>query len=576
MPAANGPLNAAVAALEAQPYPWFVPTYSIRLTDPAVYAALVATYGFGSPIIIGLSPDDAVTLTGAPLVSNSAYGPQQVRPEVYVHPDALNVLGVPITTAESGGTIFISYANALGRYDRVVWEWQCDVELDLPATDPTVTGKYEQQVVTWTGDGTSGRLIPTAFALDSGVVGVWICGGANGTSTTDANCFRHNQSSMGGTAVMGISGAPFSTQGIMTFTASGFTVTDGASSATFANTLNAQYVAVVLRDTTSDNHWLRVGTYKGWQGGSFGVLATHGSSAITYFSGVNFSPYFDGVTVQDAALNSYTFTYISPTSGSISPGYIPATANPVTLSFVSGPRVIAAPSAGTVKAIDLTHLWIWGQSVAYKSFEVPTDTSMTLISSASGAAPVSSMITALSSAQFSITDFVNANRSVNTFNVEYDYLALAADAALLAAAIFASFTGTGSGPPTVITGIGFTPGLVFGRQGGAVFSGGGVWRGSTHTGTHSTECSNIGSTNNLNTTGITALGAGTTSFDVVPAPVGDPYYGWAFLTGEVDIPAVPGAPYVPGVSGYVPNGGLLVGQGLGAGHTGPCGCSLLE
>jgi hypothetical protein len=49
----------AMAALKAQPYPWFLPAYSIRLTDFSVYTSLVQTYGFGSPVIIGLSPTAA-------------------------------------------------------------------------------------------------------------------------------------------------------------------------------------------------------------------------------------------------------------------------------------------------------------------------------------------------------------------------------------------------------------------------------------------------------------------------------------------------------------------------------------
>src|SRR5882672_4423277 len=260
--APNSALDAAVAALQAQPYPWFLPVYSIRLSDPAVYASIVATYGFGTPVIIGLSPTDAEVLTGLTISQDTSYAAQIVVPQIFVHPDAQNVLGTIVPLNVSGGTIFTSYATPFGRSDRVVWEWQCDVQLDpaVAYVAPT-TGRYEQEIVTWVGDNAAGRLIPTTFDLTVGVVAVWICGGV-GAGIKDVNCFRYR--GMSGTSIMGAGASPVTTYGIMSFTASGFTVTEGDFAGfPIANFLGNSYTAIVMRDTTGDNRYLRVGGYTG-------------------------------------------------------------------------------------------------------------------------------------------------------------------------------------------------------------------------------------------------------------------------------------------------------------------------
>ena len=252
----NGPLNAAIAALNAQPYPWFAPSYSIRLTDKTVYDSIVATYGFGTNIIMGLSPNDAATLTGVPIVTDPSFVSQHIRPEIFVHPDALNVLGVPVTLAESGGTIVISYAGPFGRFDRVVWSWQCEVTLDAAVVAPS--GGWDQEVLTYTGTGVDGRLVPTTFDLTVGVVAVWVF-----PQLSFIASYRHNDPAMLGT----IMSAPFSVVdtigGIKTFAAGGVTVADHAADALWCNELGEQYTAIVLRDSTSDNHYLKVGQYTG-------------------------------------------------------------------------------------------------------------------------------------------------------------------------------------------------------------------------------------------------------------------------------------------------------------------------
>lgn len=268
----NGPLNASIAALNAQPYPWFAPAFSVRLTDQAVYDSIVATYGFGTNIIMGLSPDAASALTGVAIVTDPSFVAQQIRPEIFVHPDALNVLGVPITLAESGGTIVISYASPFGRFDRVVWEWQCEVTFDAQA-DPAPVGAWSQVVLTYVGTGVDDDLVPTPFPLDVGVALVWVF-----PQLSRIASYRSNDPAMLGT-IMSPSTVD-TVGGIMSFTATGFTVKDHSANNVLVNELGKQYTAIVLSDTTSDNRYLRVGQYAGTSSAGSPV----GNSFVTGFN----------------------------------------------------------------------------------------------------------------------------------------------------------------------------------------------------------------------------------------------------------------------------------------------------
>lgn len=252
----NGPLNDAIAALNAQPYPWFAPAFSVRLTDQAVYDSIVATYGFGTNIIMGLSPDAASALTGVAIVTDPSFVAQQIRPEIFVHPDAMNVLGVPITLSESGGTILISYAGPFGRFDRVVWEWQCEVTFDAQA-DAAPQGGWNQSVFTYTGNGVDDTLIPTPFPLNVGKALVWIF-----PQLSFIASYRSNDPTMTGT-VMSSNGLVDTVGGIMSFTSGGFTVKDDGLQNVFVNQAGRSYTAIVLSDTTTDNRYLRVGQYAG-------------------------------------------------------------------------------------------------------------------------------------------------------------------------------------------------------------------------------------------------------------------------------------------------------------------------
>lgn len=132
-----------------------------------------------------------------------------------------------------------------------------------PTQAAAFTGTLEVQVVSYTGDGTSARLIPTTSDLTKGVVAIWIQGGTTGV--IDNGCFRANHAAMTGTLVMGFGvGSIQTTAGIMSFAAGGFTVTAGSvGGANFANHNLTKYTAIVIRDNTSDNRYLHTGRYTG-------------------------------------------------------------------------------------------------------------------------------------------------------------------------------------------------------------------------------------------------------------------------------------------------------------------------
>lgn len=118
-------LDAAVGALQLQPCPWFIPTYIIRLTDASVYQTFVSTYNLTTPIILGLSPNDAAAIAGTTVNTNSSNASQSVWPQVYVDPSAASVLGTAISLSAGGGTVPITYTTPFGRpCDYSIWKWQ--------------------------------------------------------------------------------------------------------------------------------------------------------------------------------------------------------------------------------------------------------------------------------------------------------------------------------------------------------------------------------------------------------------------------------------------------------------------
>jgi len=529
----------------------FYPAASLRVTDITLYNQIKSDYnlGLGTPdpagsnIIVGISPVALGTQYSVNWVNNPTTADYSNLPAVFTVAAQSVVNGTTITpdgTQNGVQTLASSYTDPNGQtFSTVTWAWQVEVVFLTVAG----LGQYDQEIVTWTGDGTANRLIPTSFALDSGVVAIWGVGGANGNGTGDANFFRHNGSMMTGTAVAGIGSNPLA-DGIVDFVAGGFHVSAGASSLTYANTSGVSYVAVVCKDSTFDNRYMRVGSYVGLGSSALSVLATHGSSVVNYFSGIVFDPSMSGIQVTDGSANTYIFTYVSSTVGSISPAYIPATSNPVTLTFAGGTRTVNAPSAGTANPVALTHVWVWGSGVCYKSTDIPSTTSVDLQAGASGSVPVTTMITGFTATDgFTVVDAAGANQSVNTNNRKYNFMAfVGGDTVFQGLNVFTSGQATTPGSlPKVVSGLPFTPTLVFGRQGNSSgFTDGGIFRGPTHTGTSSTRVSIPGGNNNVPTTGIVAIGANAISFQsAIAQTTGQPFWWWGFQAGDGGAPISP-------------------------------------
>lgn len=564
--APNAALDAAMAALTGQPYPWMLPGYSIRLTDPAVYASIGATYGFGTNIIIGLSPADAATLTGLSINSDPSYASQITWPQIYVDPSALNVIGTAISTSDSGGTIFTPFSDMHGEHDRVVWEWQCDVQYNpvtvpyTPYTPPS--GAWGQQVVTWTGDGTTERVIPTKMDLTVGNVIVWAF-----PQTLGQPSYRHT--GMLGTAM---SAQPISlTAGITSFTPFGFTVTDDAPNSLFVNTNGLLYTAIVLQDSTRDQHYMRVGQYNGWppigpvvhtfnaDGTVTGAIDPSNVGQTIACTG---GSHGDGTAVITAYIDS---AHYRVTSGVFTPDNYTVTATVGSRAVTSG------------GALQVTQTWILGRSAqaafCSNDFVAPNSTSFGI-----EAKTQTQQIRALGVGAFT----VGTDNNVNGGPFNYFYAAFTIPIGDAVKLLFATYTITGTGSTVQITGLGFTPVFATARQ----FTTGtpvSVWRSPWHAGTTSSEF-NLTS---VASGGIRAFGAGTIDLGTTVAPSANDVYGFALaLEGSSPAPP-PGPPYTPEPTppSYVPSGypppPVPPGQpippggqpaGLGQGYVTDCGC----
>lgn len=524
----------------------FAPGASLRITDSAMLAQVFADYpGVSmSGIIFGVSPTALAAQYGVNWVNDPTTSDYQQLPAVFTLTAQSEVLGTPIDVNANGVQTLggQDYTDPNGQhFTSVTWEWQVEVQFFTSVA----AGDFSEQVVTWTGDGTSNRLIPTTIDLSAGLVAVWGCGGAIGLGTDEVNFFRHNQN-MAGTMTMGITGV--FANGIVGFEAGGFRVSPGVTSVKYGNTNGVPYTALVMRDTTFDRRFMRIGTYRNMSGAATSATTVTTSPNITYFSGTAWIPEMSGATINDGT-NDYVFTYVDATHATIEPPYLTAGGiTAFTFATDTSKDIDVSQNGGAfAAAFPVTHAWVWGSGVAYKSFEFPTDTAAELQSGGGGAAPNSLLITALNTDSFTVVD-----GAVWQFNIAYAYMVFNADAEFLAENFFKSFTGTSGTPPTVLSGIPFTPTLMFGRQGSASYTQGGVWRGPAQTGLQSMACANVGGNNNLPVDGIVAQGVGTFSLGDLVAHSGDAYYAWAFAgsgatdtvfgppTWTMDIPFDPG------------------------------------
>lgn len=537
------------------------------------YFTLVRQYQFGVSIIYGVAPEALAASIAVPFISGvTDPGVAASIPSVIVvsfpNPTPSVVVSgtpYPVSTAVGGGTITgANYTDANGvLHPDIDWQWTISVEPYLNLTPGTI-GRFDLQVVQFTGDGVPGKSVPTSFPLNVGVVAIWLCGKGG----SEVNCFRHNAGTMLGTSVMGEGLPPHTTSGIMSFTSTGFTVTAGSSFGVgYGNTAGVKYTAIVMRDTTADNRYLRVGTYTGVSGLSLAVhIATIAlPQIITAVGGTILLPEYAGLVFTDStqATGTYTIGYDPVGNFYFLNRLFGGSIGNISLTYGANPRTVV--TAG--KATQLTHLWDWGRGVAYRSStDFVGDSSVSL---ATEAYPVTDVIRSMGAATFTVGTQNNTNNALTP----YDYMALSADGNFTS--FFLSFKITGTASPPVVVPLPFTPGVAFIRE-YTTTSAGAIWRGLDHTGTDSQVCQTAAGFADQPNDGIVAMGAGSISIGNVAAPNGFDAYGWAFAGGSngfvVPIPPtfVPSTPLEnsdPSVSGCVSQ---IV---PGAGNVGGAGCA---
>lgn len=244
------PINRAAARLDITP----------GSSSHDAYYALVAQYHFGTPVIFGRAPAELAATIGVPLITGHDPGYLASLPCVvevyfpYTQPTVvINNQAYPVSDAVGGGVIVgANYTSPIDGhfYPNVNWQWQISVEAFQQLSD---SGRWQQQVVTWTGDGTIGRTIPTNFDLTVGNALVWVFP----LDTNKQTAFRH--SAMAGTfSAAGLDATHGIGLGMF-----GFTVTNDAFDNVDVNTLHTNYTALVLSDTTNDARYLQVGIYPG-------------------------------------------------------------------------------------------------------------------------------------------------------------------------------------------------------------------------------------------------------------------------------------------------------------------------
>ncbi len=370
---------------------------------------------------------------------------------------------------------------------------------------------YQQEIVQWTGDGDAApRLIPTSFALNTGVVAVWIF-----PQTVRAPLFRH--SAMTGTQLVGTSAALSTTGGILSLAAGGFTVgPDDIPIGAYANELNRPYTAIVLRDSSVANEHLRVGSYAGFGNHARQITVTQGLTAIgvnTLVAGeVGASFLHLGVTYRIAS-------WTSATVAELDIPWVPAGVDvlqPITI--LGDDRII--PIGNTNLTTNPTSaVWVFGRGVAFRSNDYLGDSSTSL---ALEAKTTTDQIQGFTSLGF----IVGTDNNVNNIAATYYWMALSFTATQIANAFFQTFKVAGSVAGATVTGLGFTPTFAVVREYGAGALGG-QWRGPRHTGT---TCSALMDEAPNAAGGIEAFGDGTISLGADVAPAAATTYGWAWLS----------------------------------------------
>jgi hypothetical protein len=484
----------------------------------------------------------------------------------------------------------VTYFNSVVQTDVLVdYVWGGAMVFDQGSGAPpvsnfpgTITGSFQAQVVTWTGDGSSNRLIPTTFSLATGVVAVWGCGGIDKSAgfNSEGNFFRHNGPDMLGTALLfgqnPVSGA--GVDGITGFEAGGFRVSAGSFVYNYGNTAGCKYCAIVISDTTSDNRYLQVGSYIGDLGATIQANVVHLSGAITKFGGtLDWSKVVgQPITITDTTSGTGNYTFISSdaTHAVISPAFLGAT-EICGFSIAAGARLIPATIAGPN-----SHVWVMNGLPTYKSPAMAGTRSAPLLNGAGGGPPDDVGIIGVGGGGFSVGDHCNS------LNLQLIFMVFTPDAAT--SGIFAAAVGVATGASLVVGGIPFTPALAFARQGSPAFTDGPHWRHFSQavTPTTSFRLDNPGGTVNDDANGITAIGAASLTLGpaVTSTVIGDPFWWWAWFGGSTpagtliltsalpvaSIPTDPGLPPNPNPPGPSGPGPLPVPPPTGGDNCPPC------
>ena len=201
----------------------FLPSASCRLVDATVFNQILSDYGIQASggILVGVSPETIRQKYGLNYVDNPTTSDySNLLPTGCVFTVSSNetsqVLGHSVSSLADGVQVLngVSYTDANGEtFTSVTWAWQMEIVLFTVGSSEET---FDMEVVSWTGDGTSGRLIPTSFDLTTAPVVVWVF-----PKTIDTPSFRH--SGMPGTTISAV--PPTATGGIMSFQSGGFTVT---------------------------------------------------------------------------------------------------------------------------------------------------------------------------------------------------------------------------------------------------------------------------------------------------------------------------------------------------------------
>lgn len=412
--------------------------------------------------------------------------------------------------------------------------------------DPqAITGSFDLQVLTYTGDGTSNRQIATDFPLDVGRVAVWVMGGVGAGAPLDLNCFR-STAMTAGTFVCGSSGYQPS-QGIMTLNGAGFTVTPGnIAGLGFANATGQKYTAVILRDTTSDNHYLQLDIYDGLGSFLLDMTTTEAGASESPVIGA-FQPAYNGLTFINGGTGiGHVLEVLDATHGIIRPGEGTIGFNLYSYNGDDRP-ILVGPAAP-----DLTHCWIWGRGTTYRSVEFGFDESVALAFEAYPTSDsIEDLIAAVPPSFPNPQILLGTQNNVNSNGLHYSYMTLRLDPVLASRHLFASQRGTGNGG-AVVTGFGFTPAVAFGKwfiaNNGTT---GGIWRGPDHTGLHSSWCGKTSGALDLASTGIRSLDTDGVTVGSDVAHGTDTFYVWAFKGGPSGGPGTTTIPFDPT---YIPTG----------------------